>query len=205
MIKNIIFDLGNIIINYNQKDIINNFTQDNIEYKYIIDEIFKSPEWQMMDLGNITNQQAADAINRRNDYKYKQLTNNFLNNWYKVQTINIDTVEIAKKLYKNGYKLFVLSNMANTTFEYFKNEEFFKICNGIIISAHEHIKKPDTRVFEILLNRYNLNPNECLFIDDDDTGKSYKTANDIGILGRVVLPNNKQDIVNMLNEYSIEI
>ena len=205
MIKNIIFDLGNIIINYNQNNIINNFTQNDEEYAYIIEKIFKSPEWQMMDLGIITNQEAADVINKKNDNKYKELTDNFLNNWYKGQTVNRDIVEIAKRLYKKGYKLYVLSNIANMTFEYFKNDEFFKMCDGIIISAHEHIKKPDYRVFEILLNRYNLKPEECIFIDDDDTGKSYKTANDIGILGRVVLPNNKQDIEKMLAEYNIKI
>ena len=44
MIKNIIFDLGNVIINYNQKKIINNFTEKEEEIKYIYDEIFHAPE-----------------------------------------------------------------------------------------------------------------------------------------------------------------
>lgn len=205
MIKNIIFDLGNIIINYNQEIIINSFTKNKTQHDYIIEQIFKSPEWQMMDLGIITNQEAAKSINERNDFKYKELTDNFLDNWYKVQIINKDVVELAKKLYRKGYKLYVLSNMANLTFEYFKNDEFFKLCDGIIISAHEHIKKPDKKVFEILVNRYNLKPKECIFIDDDDTGKSYNTANEMGILGRVVLPNNVDDIEKMLLDYGIVI
>lgn len=203
MIKNVIFDLGNVIINYNQEKIIKHFTQNKDEHDYIIEQIFKAPEWQMMDLGTITNQEAANIINKRNNFKYKDLTDEFLNNWYKVQTINRDVVKFAKKLYENGYKLYVLSNMANLTFEFFKNDEFFKMCDGIIISAHEHIKKPDKRIFEILLNRYNLKPQESIFIDDDDTGKSYNTANEIGILGRVVLPNNVEDIEKMLKEYDI--
>ena len=65
MIKNIIFDLGNVIINYNQKNIINSFTTDEEETDYIIKEIFNSPEWQLMDLGNITNNEAGDRINKR--------------------------------------------------------------------------------------------------------------------------------------------
>ena len=114
-------------------------------------------------------------------------------------------MEFAKKLYKKGYKLYVLSNMANLTFEFFKNDEFFEMCDGIIISAHEHIKKPDIKVFEILMSRYNLKPHECIFIDDDDTGRSYNTANEMGILGRRVLPNNVKDIEKMLNENDIII
>ena len=205
MIKNIIFDLGNVIINYNQEKIIKQFTQNKDEHDYIIEQIFKAPEWQMMDLGTVTNQEAANIINQRNNFKYKDLTDEFLNNWYKVQIINRDVVEFAKKLYKKGYKLYVLSNMANLTFEFFKNDEFFEMCDGIIISAHEHIKKPDIKVFEILMSRYNLKPHECIFIDDDDTGRSYNTANEMGILGRRVLPNNVKDIEKMLNENNIII
>ena len=93
--------------------------------------------------------------------------------------------------------------MANLTYEFFKNEDFFQLCDGIIISAHEHIKKPDKKIFEVLMSRYKLKPQECIFIDDDDTGRSYITANEMGILGRRVLPNNAQDIEKMLEENDI--
>lgn len=205
MINNIIFDLGNVIINYNQEKIIKHFTQNKVEHDYIIEQIFKAPEWKMMDLGMITNQEAANIINQRNNFLYEDLTDEFLNNQYKVKIINRDVVEFAKKLYEKEYKLYVLSNMANLTFEFFKNDEFFKICDGIIISAHEHIKKPDRKVFEILMNRYNLKPQECIFIDDDYTGRSYNTANEMGILGRRVLPNDVEDIQKMLIDYEIKI
>ena len=54
MIKNIIFDLGNVIINYNQKQIINNFTEKEEEISYIYDKIFNAPEWTF--LGKIIKQ-----------------------------------------------------------------------------------------------------------------------------------------------------
>lgn len=205
MIRNIIFDLGNVIINYNQEQIINNFTKKEEEIKYIYDEIFHAPEWELMDLGNITNNQVIEVINKRNEFKYQKLTDVFLHEWYKKQEINRDIVEIAKMLKKNGYKLFVLSNMANLTYEYFKNDEFFSLCTGIVISAHEHVKKPDEKVYRLLLERYNLNAEECLFIDDDDSGKNYKTANKIGIKGRRIIPNNAEDVRKMLLEFGIEI
>lgn len=95
--------------------------------------------------------------------------------------------------------------MANLTYEYFKNDEFFSLCTGIVISAHEHVKKPDEKVYRLLLERYNLNAEECLFIDDDDSGKNYKTANKIGIKGRRIIPNNAEDVRKMLLEFGIEI
>lgn len=205
MIKNIIFDLGNVIINYNQKQIINNFTKNEEEIKYVYDEIFHAPEWTLMDLGDITNDEAIEAINKRNKYKYEKLTQDFLHEWYKTQPINRDIVEIAKVLKKNGYKLFVLSNMANQTYEYFKNEDFFELCTGIVISAQEHVKKPDEKVYRLLMDRYNLNTEECLFIDDDDTGRNYETANKIGIKGRRIIPNQVEDVKKLLLEFKIKI
>ena len=205
MIKNIIFDLGNVIINYNQKKIINNFTEKEEEIKYIYDEIFHAPEWTLMDLGDITNDEAIEIINKRNEFKYEKLTQEFLHEWHKKQPINRDIVEIAKILKTNGYNLFVLSNMANQTYEYFKNDEFFSLCTGIVISAHEHVKKPDEKVYRLLLNRYNLNAEECLFIDDDDSGKNYETANKIGIKGRRIMPNQAEDVKKLLLEFNVEI
>lgn len=205
MIKNIIFDLGNVIINYNQKKIINNFTEKEEEIKYIYDEIFHAPEWTLMDLGDITNDGAIEIINKRNEFKYEKLTQDFLHEWYKKQPINRDIVEIAKILKNNGYNLFVLSNMANQTYEYFKNDEFFSLCTGIVISAHEHVKKPDEKVYRLLLDRYNLNAEECLFIDDDDSGKNYETANKIGIKGRRIVPNQAEDVKKLLLEFNVKI
>ena len=205
MIENIIFDLGNVIINYNQKHIIDSFTNKEDEVKYIYDEIFHAPEWTLMDLGDITNEQAIETINKRNNFKYEKLTQDFLREWYKKQTINRDIVEIAKTLKENGYNLFVLSNMANATYEYFKNDEFFSLCTGIVISAQEHIKKPDEKVYRVLLDRYKLNAEECLFIDDDDSGKNYETANGIGINGRRIMPNQAEDVKKLLLEFEVKI
>ena len=205
MIRNIIFDLGKVIINYNQKQIINNFTKKEEEIKYIYDEIFHAPEWELMDIGDITNEEAIDVINKRNEFKYQKLTEEFLHEWYKKQQINRDIVEIAKILKKNGYNLFVLSNMANLTYEYFKNDEFFSLCTGIIISAHEHLIKPDEKVFRLLLDKYKLNAEECLFIDDDPSEQNYKTANKIGIQGRRIIPNQAEDVRKLLLEFNIEI
>ena len=204
MIKNIIFDLGNVIINYNQDNIINHFTDKPEEKEYIMEKIFKSPEWMKIDLGEISIDEAATLVNERENYKYKDLTNDFWINWFKTQPINEDTVNLARRLKEKGYNLFVLSNMGDACYEYFSTQDFFKLCNGIVISAKEHVKKPDERIFNTLLGRYNLIAEECLFIDDDDTNRSYETANRLGIQGRRVIPNNVEDIKKLLKEFSVE-
>lgn len=155
MIKNIIFDLGNVIINYDQQAIIDKFAKTNEEKEYLMRDNFKAPEWKRIDLGEINNDEAVEIINKRHNNKFAELTDEFWHNWFKVQKINEDIVDIAKTLKQKGYNIYVLSNMANATYDFFKGHDFFKLCNGIIISAQEHIKKPDERIFNILLDRYN--------------------------------------------------
>jgi putative hydrolase of the HAD superfamily len=205
MIKNIIFDLGNVIINYDQQAIINRFAKTNEEKEYLMEDNFKAPEWKKIDLGEINNDEAIESINKRHNNKFAELTDDFWHNWFKMQKINEDVVELAKQLKDKGYNIYVLSNMANATYNFFKGHAFFKLCNGIIISAQEHIKKPDERIFNILLDRYNLKVEECLFIDDDDTNRSYETANKLGILGRRVIPNDCNDIKKELEEFNIQV
>ena len=203
MIKNIIFDLGNVIIRFNKDEFARKFTNKEEEICFIKEKIFDAPEWELLDLGEITNDEAIEIIKHREDKKYEELIEIFLHEWYKAHVINNDIINIAKKLKDKGYNIYVLSNMAKDTYEYFKDINFFSLCTGIVISAYEHVKKPNEKIFKILLDRYDLIPEECLFIDDDDTNRSYETANKLGIQGRRVNPNDAKDIIKLLNEKKI--
>lgn len=205
MIRNIIFDLGNVIIEGTHSSIIMKLANNEEERKFIREKFLTSPEWNLMDLGEITNDEAIIEIQKRNDIKFKELIEISLHKWYENIVVNEDIVDVARKLKLKNYNIYVLSNMAKATYLHLKDIEFFKLCDGVVISAYENVKKPDEKIFKILLDRYNLKAEECLFIDDDDTNKSYITANEIGILGRRVEPNSKQDIIKMLNEFNIDV
>lgn len=205
MIKNIIFDLGNVILQCSTIETMYNFTDSEEIAKNLITYIFKSEEWKLLDLGNISKEEAISRIQGRVPDEYKTLIKEVMDNRAKYLKLNEGTIEIAKQLKDIGYKIYVLSNMAIFTYEYFKDNEFFKLCDGIVISAYEHVKKPDEEIFKRLLDRYKLVPEECLFIDDDDTGRSFETANKLGINGRRVLPNDSEDVLKLLEEYNIKL
>lgn len=124
MIKNIIFDLGNVIINYDQQAIIDTFAKTDEEKEYLMENNFKSPEWKRSDLGEINNDEAVEIINKRHNNKFVQITDNFWHNWFKMQKINDDVVELAKQLKNKGYGIYVLSNMANATYNFLKDTIF---------------------------------------------------------------------------------
>lgn len=203
MIKNIIFDLGNVIIQCTNIETMMNFTRSEKVAQNLIKYINKSEEWKLLDLGNIDKEEAIIRIQKKVPEEYKKLIKKVMEERPKYIKFNTDTIKLAQNLKRNGYDLFVLSNMASYTYETIKSNEFFDLCKGKVISAYEHIKKPNEEIFKKLIDRYKLDPEECLFIDDDDTGKSLEIANKIGIKGRRVLPNNTEDVINLLKEYNI--
>lgn len=156
----------------------------------------------MMDLGKITNLEIVDIIKAQklvNIKNYDEIKI-FMLNWFTKCNVDIDTMELGKKLKENGYRIYVLSNMAKNTFEYFSSKyEFFNMVDGVVVSAYERIKKTNPKIFEILLERYSLVADECLLIDDD-TNKTLKVANEKGINGRRV---NANDVKRLLIENSI--
>ncbi len=206
MIKNIIFDLMNVIIkkDSNIKTIMH-FTNDVHKAEDIQKYIYKTEEWKLLDLGNISHEQAIKQMQGKAPKEYSELIEEVMNNRCQYYTVNEETVNIARILKEKGYHIYVLSNMSEVAYTYFKDIDFFKLCDGIMISAYEHLVKPDEKIFMTLLDRYHLKSEECLFIDDDDTGKSLETANRLGILGRRVKPNDSQDVLTSIKEYKIEI
>lgn len=208
MIKNIIFDLGNVIVQNPTINTVKAFFTEQKDAISFNDYIFKSELWKMMDLGKMNNLEIANIIKEQQlvDVKNYEEVKDFMLNWFTKCNVNDKTMEIGKELKEKGYHVYILSNMSKATFEYFsKRYEFFKIADGAIVSAYEGIKKPDSKIFELLLERYSLIAEECLLIDDDDTNKTLEVANSIGIKGRRVNANNFEDVIRLLKENNIKI
>lgn len=208
MIKNIIFDLGNVIIPVPNLGTVKKFFSEEKDAIIFNDYIFKSEFWKMLDLGKIDNLDIANAIKEQKlvDVSNFEEVKDFMLNWFRKCNVNIETIEIAKKLKLTGYNIYILSNMSKATFEYFSERyEFFNMVDGTVVSAYEGVKKPDLKIFEILLERYALIPEECLLIDDDDTNKTLEVANSIGINGRRVIANDFNDVEKLLKENNILI
>ncbi len=90
-------------------------------------------------------------------------------------------VRLAQKLKKSGYQLFALSNWDSQSFEilYKNHPEIFKLFDGILISGQEKIGKPSQEFYQALLAKHNLNPSDCIFIDDEQ--QNIQTAQNLGI------------------------
>ena len=204
MIKNIIFDFGNVIGRFDYKETIANITTDEEETKFLIDEVINSPEWiryGLMDSGLVSYDSIVKLINDRTNNIHSDLVDNLVSNYFKYITISDEITNLVKSLKEKGYNLYILSNTSKEVVDYFKDYEIFKYFDGFVLSYRIHMLKPNDGIYKYLINEYNLVPEECLFIDDRED--NMKTANKFGIKGRHVNKDDIEDIKKVLIEYNI--
>lgn len=181
--KKIIFDLGNVLLRFDPEDfLLKHFDQKIMEDLMII--FFCSDEWIYLDLGKMSIRDIENIFCKQNP-QYKKEIQYVLDHFHYMLKPIEENIQILQSLKKQGYPLYLLSNFHQEAFEQLKKQyDFFALFDGSVISYHEHIIKPDKRIYQILLNRYHLNPQDCLFIDD--CLSNIHVANELGIDGIVM-------------------
>jgi epoxide hydrolase-like predicted phosphatase len=183
MIRNIIFDLGNVLVSFKPSEY---FTKENYPENIkatILTDIFESNQWIMLDKGEISLTEAIDAIASVSSLKKEEIAHVF--NLRTSLMFPLDqNVKILSGLKKQGFRLYYLSNFPKDVFDEIKSGYyFFKYFDGGIISSDVHITKPHPRIYEIILEKYDLIAEECLFIDDLEP--NIKAAELLGMNGLI--------------------
>jgi putative hydrolase of the HAD superfamily len=194
MIKNIVFDLGNVLISFRPSEYLkrNNYPEKTRER--ILNDIFMSPEWLMLDDGKITPEEAIDSIARKSSLKRAEIALIF-NLRIEIMFPLDKNTGLLPGLRKRGFKLYYLSNFPLDTFDKVKNSYgFFKYFDGGIISSEVKYSKPGIEIYKIFLKKYDLKPEESLFIDDIEA--NVKTAEFIGM--KCIYTDGSLDIGNKL-------
>ncbi len=196
MIKNIIFDLGNVLISFVPSEYLKKKNYPQNIRNTILNDVFHSEEWKMLDNGDITISEAIDMISRKSVLKREEIALVF-NFRTDIMFPLDDNVRLLPALKKQGFLLYYLSNFPLDIFEEIKNDYFFfRYFTGGIISSEVKLSKPDVRIFDFILNEYSLNPEETLYIDDVE--ENVKSAESTGMHGH--LTNGSPKILNELEE-----
>ena len=204
MIKNVIFDIGNVIFNFNLLNVLPAFTANKDEQKFIHDNIINSPEWLgygLIDTGYIKMEEAIEIVKDRTNHVNDKLISDFWNNYHDYASIDENVINLIKKLKDNNYKIYLLSNINPCTHDFMNKSGLFDLVDGYVLSYIEHQIKQYESIYKTLIERYNLIPNECIFVDDKES--NVETANKLGIQGKNVKPDNYDSIIEMLSSYNI--
>ena len=192
MIKNIIFDIGGVLFDYNSKTYLKKLKFEENQQKELNDIIFHNSKWQECLKGFINNEELIKYLVNKNP-KYKNEINQILSkdNLKYMLPQKQEMIEVYKNLKEVGYKLYLCSNITEATYDYIKDiSDIIQISDGGVFSCFEHITKPNIKIYNNLIKKYEINVNETIFIDD--TNKNIITANKVGF--KTILFNNIEQI-----------
>ena len=166
MIKNIIFDMGNVLLQYDPGVCLHHFVEQEEDRALIRRELFEGPEWVEGDLGHITDEERFDGVSRRVPERLHGELKACTEQWYMCMRPVAGAKEFCGYAKEQGYRLFVLSNASSSFYQYFQRFAPLDYIDGIVVSCDIHMIKPDVRIYQYLLDKYQLMPEESFFIDD---------------------------------------
>lgn len=185
--KNIVFDLGRVLLNY--QPLIWLKKKNYRHYNELFEIIFQNPLWIKLDEGTITREEFTKKL--INEYPELALDiEEIMEKWIELLLPIENNIKLLSLLKEKGYSLYIISNFHLDAYNRFlKNQGWFTLFDGAIISAKEKLIKPDLRIYELLLERYQLKADECLFIDD--SLNNINACKNVGMDG-IHLPDNSK-------------
>lgn len=166
MIRNIVFDMGNVLIDYQPLSYAKRFFSDEAEVQLVYRELFSGPEWLKLDEGTIAPEAAIASVCARLPETMHPAAKELFLHWFDFIEPIQDMNELARKLKHAGYSIYILSNAAYSFHLYEERIPVFPLLDGYIVSADEKMVKPSPAIYQLLCSRYHLRPEECYFIDD---------------------------------------
>ena len=167
-IDTVIFDLGGVLIDWNPEYLYAKIFEDDKEKMDWFLSNVCTPDWNMEQDAGRSFEDATKLLVKEYP-EYKKEISAFYERWEEMIKSEIyDTVLILNYLKDlNEVKLYALTNWSSETFPIAKRRfDFLNSFEGIVVSGEEHTRKPYAKIYETILNRFNLEPAHCLFIDD---------------------------------------
>lgn len=168
MIKNVIFDLGGVLIDWNPKYMYRTIFDTEEEIDTFLADICTF-EWNEQQDGGRTIAEANKVLIDKYP-QWKPQIEAFYGRWVEMLGDAIQgTVDILQQIYDDkNYRLYALTNWSAETWPVAVDRfHFLQYFEGILVSGQEKLKKPDPKIYQMILDRYGLNPSECIFIDDN--------------------------------------
>ncbi|MDD2474847.1 MAG: HAD family phosphatase [Dysgonamonadaceae bacterium] len=166
-LKNIIFDFGGVLVDWNPAYLYRNEFESESEMNYFLENIC-TPEWNIKQDEGRTLAEATETLQKEYP-EYKEMIGLFYGRWEEMLKGDIkENVSVLKKL-KEKYPLYGLTNWSSELIDIaYKRFDFFKLFDGIVVSGDEKLIKPDPKLYDVLLSRFDIQANESLFIDDNE-------------------------------------
>lgn len=198
MIKNIIFDIGGVLVEFSPEKILRKMGLPETEVLEIAKTTSLGPHWKELDRGVMSKEEVFELMLSETKEEYKADARRFLYDEVLSTVKSFDySEEWLRELKSRGYNIYLLTNYPDWMFDYHwaNTFTFTKSVDGKVVSAVVKQIKPDEEIYTTLLKKYNLIPEESVFIDDK--AENIQTAKALKI--NVIQFTNINDVKNKLN------
>jgi 2-haloacid dehalogenase len=163
----VVFDFGGVLIDWKRNYLYDKVFEDKVDMEWFLENVC-SDEWNMLqDEGVPFSETIPDLQWKFPEYSDKIAM--YASRWSEMVGGPINgTVKILKEIQSNNFPVYGLTNWGADTFPIvFKKFAFLRSLDGIVVSGDEKKVKPDPEIYQILIDRYQINPEKCIFIDDN--------------------------------------
>jgi 2-haloacid dehalogenase len=177
----VVFDVGGVLLDWNPRYLYRQLIGDEAELEYFLGSICTNDWHRAHDLGADTEQSCLELASLHPEYA------DLIMAWSRrseemIGGVISETADVLAELQAAGVPCYALSNMETDKFALRRSRfDFFDQLNGCVISGFEGVVKPDRKIFEILVSRYQLEPSATVFIDDQ--APNVAAARELGLVG----------------------
>ena len=195
----IILDMGNVLLEWNKDKILQGVSDTKEEYLILDKVIFQSGLWERLDLGTMTREELVLKVVSMIGRTYQKKVEEVIWNWPSYIDIYTEVFPVLSELKKKGHRIFVLSNTSKVFYDLLEEQlsPLKELLYGFVLSCDIKAIKPDLAMFKEILDNYQLDPTNCVFLDDieDNTIAAVK----LGIKSYQV--KKRSDVVDILKSY----
>ncbi len=199
MIRNVIFDIGNTVMDVRYMDMLKKYKPNIFEMKTMASIMADSVEWDSWNKGLYKDVYEMIDILVKKFPKYQKLVSQVLSDdWSVYMKPDEKILKCITALKKAGYHVYFLADIPHEFYDAIeKRFTLFSTTDGGVFSFEEHTRKPDMKMYQALLDRYHLKAEECLYVDDN--AKYLVPAQQLGMRTLKSDSNTVSEIMSILN------
>lgn len=166
MIKNIVFDFGQVLVRFDPRYMVTRYVTDDADAALLEEVLFDRIYWDRLDAGTITDDEVMTEAKKRLPVRLHEVAEKIYFNWiYNIPEIE-GMRELLSQLREKGYRLYLLSNICTYFASHADEIPILKLLDGCVFSAVAGHVKPSREIYDHLCRRFALEPSETVFVDD---------------------------------------
>ena len=165
--KNVVFDLGQVLVEFNPSFMASRYVDNNNDATLLESVVFDRLYWDRLDDGTITDEEVILAVKERLPARLHAVAEKTYYNWiYNIPMLNGIENLILNIKKEFDVKIYLLSNVSTYFAKNYTAVPILKSFDGLVFSGVCKLSKPNVEIYKYLCDKYNLTPQETLFIDD---------------------------------------